>query len=493
MNNEFNDKNLNEENLDQEKLNKENFTKEFFSEAAQDSPKSEVILEVDESLTFEPSKTISNEMINQYEPVQSEINEEAHNEGIFWVPENQDNDFNEKPKKKHSFRFAVKLTASALAFGLIAGITFQGYNSITYNNNNNSAIVQTSSKTEVSSNNDSVVTKAVSTILDNSSGDGVSNIVENVMPAIVSINAIISDSVTDMFGRKFESESEGSGSGIIVGKSDTEILIVTNNHVVADSKNLEVTFNDETIAQATIKGTDVNSDLAVIAIQISNLSDSTLANIKIATLGDSNSLKTGEMAIAIGNALGYGQSVTVGVISALNREVTVDNLTMKLLQTDAAINPGNSGGALLNANGEVVGINSVKYASAGIEGMGYAIPISEAIPIINDLMNKEVIPESEQAYLGISGQTVTEAYASRFKMPQGYYVSEIGNGSPAQAGGLSIGDIIVKIDSREINDEFDLKDIITSHRAGEQVQITCMVLQNGEYVEKVIDVTLGSR
>ncbi|MBR6396293.1 MAG: trypsin-like peptidase domain-containing protein [Lachnospiraceae bacterium] len=326
----------------------------------------------------------------------------------------------------------------------------------------------------------------------------VSGIVENVMPAIVAINCTGEYHVRSFWGQDYTQETGGSGSGIIIGQNDEEILIVTNNHVVTmdnqvKDAEIEVVFNDESTAKGTIKGTESGSDLAVVAVKMADINKETLDNIKVATLGDSDSLKVGEMAIAIGNALGYGQSTTVGYISALHRTVSTEDYSMELIQTDAAINPGNSGGALLNVKGEVIGINSAKYSDTSVEGMGFAIPITDAIPIINELMNREEIPESEQAYLGIVGQDVTEGYHNAYGMPIGVYVYQVSQGSPAEAAGLMMGDIITEFNGKKISTMQDLQTELANHRYGEQVTLTVQVLTRGEYKEETLNVTLGKK
>lgn len=325
----------------------------------------------------------------------------------------------------------------------------------------------------------------------------VSAVVANAMPSIVAINCT-AEYVTNFWGQQYTQQSQGSGSGIIIGQNDSEVLIVTNNHVVdtddsVKNSTIEVIFGDDSMALATIKGTEEGSDLAVVSVKLEDLTDETLEYIKIATLGDSQQLKVGEMAIAIGNALGYGQSTTVGWISALEREVASEDYTMSLIQTDAAINPGNSGGALLNIKGEVIGINSAKYSDESIEGMGFAIPISDAVPIINDLMSREPIPEEEQAYLGIVGQDVTEAYHEYYGMPIGVYVYQVSQGSPAAAAGLKMGDIITGFNNRQITTMTDLQSILATYRAGEEITLTIQINEDGVYVEKTLQVTLGQK
>ena len=405
-------------------------------------------------------------------------------------------DDNESSEKLHKF---MKLSSTALVFGLVAGMSFYGFNyvadSLTDKNKNSSIIQNIGSVSDEDGEQTLPITTSTNSNNNASTGTtDVATVVENVTPSIVAITSTATNKVTDFFGREFQQESEGSGSGIIISQNDTELLIATNNHVIADATNVEITFSDESTATATVKGADSSADLAIVSVPLDQLSQETKDAIKIATLGDSTTLKAGEMAIAIGNALGYGQSVTVGYISALNREVPIEDATMTLLQTDAAINPGNSGGALLNSSGEVIGINTVKFASEEVEGMGYAIPISEAIPILTDLMNREVVPESEQAYLGIIGPVdVTEEYAQRFNMPQGVYVTEVGNGTAAQEAGMKEGDIIVGMDGKAIKNQTELQEQLSYKKAGEKVTITVSAIENGAYVEKVLDVTLGSK
>lgn len=318
----------------------------------------------------------------------------------------------------------------------------------------------------------------------------VSAVVENAMPAVVAINCTVEETY-NIFGREYVEEETGSGSGIIIGQNASEILIVTNNHVIEGATKVEIVFSDNSTAEAVVKGAESSSDIAVVSVQASGLSDETLRTIRVASLGDSENSNEGELVIAIGNALGYGQSVTVGYISATDREVEVDDITLNLIQTDAAINPGNSGGALINAYGQVIGINSVKYASMDVEGIGYAIPITEVIPIINDLMNREELAESEMGYIGISGKDVGEDYSTAFNMPVGIYVSKIEEDSPAEEAGLIKGDIITAVNGKTIETMSDLQKFLSYTRGGTQVEFTVMVLEAGQYVEKKINVTLG--
>lgn len=322
----------------------------------------------------------------------------------------------------------------------------------------------------------------------------VSGIVENVMPAIVSISCT-AKSQYSIFGYLGE-EAASSGSGIIIGQNDSNLLVVTNNHVIQDASGISVQFVDEEVYEASVKGTDSSADLAVLSVNISDIKEETLEKIKIATLGDSDSLRVGEVAIAIGNALGYGQSVTVGYVSAKNRTVQITDEstgqaseTMGLIQTDAAINPGNSGGALLNIKGEVIGINSVKYTSYEVEGMGYAIPMSAATPIINELMEKEVLTERQKGYLGIAGRTVSDD-ASAYNMPEGVYVNEISKGGAADKAGIICGDIITKINDIPVVTIEALKERVNSYRAGTEIEITFERAKDGVYEEQVVTVKL---
>lgn len=409
-------------------------------------------------------------------------------------------DGGQKPKKKRGAFNLMKLVAAAVIFGITAGGAFQGYNTLVQPNSAATSQVESSDKAVLPSVSNNDNTSGTVIVPTSTSKDGVvtdvSDVVEKVMPSIVAINSTGTTTVNDFFGRQSSQPFEGSGSGIIVGQTDSDILIVTNNHVIAGANTVEIVFSDDTKAAATIKGAEANSDLAVLTVPMSELSKETAAAIKVATLGDSSKVKAGEMAIAIGNALGYGQSVTVGYISAVNREVNIDNTNMTLLQTDAAINPGNSGGALINTSGEVIGINSVKYASQDVEGMGYAIPISDAIPRIEDLTNRETIAESEQGFLGIyanSAQNVTEVYAEQFNMPIGVYVNEVVKDSPADTAGIKQGHIITKVNDQSVKTIDDLLNILSYKKAGEVITLTVNVLNNGEYVEKNVTVTLGAK
>ena len=324
----------------------------------------------------------------------------------------------------------------------------------------------------------------------------VSQVVKEVMPAIVSINNHYTEKMS-YFGQTMTSEADASGSGIIVGQNDTELLIVSNNHVIADSDELTVQFVEGSEARASIKGTDPDMDLAVIAVPIGDVNSSTLQEIAVATLGNSDTLTVGEPAIAIGNSLGYGQSVTTGVISALNRSIQLsDGTDGTFIQTDAAINPGNSGGALLNMKGEVVGINSNKIGGSAVEGMGYAIPISAASPIIAELMLKETknkVAEEERGYLGISGISVTQEVSAAYGMPEGVYISQVYENTAAAAAGLRKGDIIVEFGGDKISSMDILQKELEFYAKGDVVDVTVMSPGVGGYESRTVELTLGNK
>lgn len=463
-----------------------------------------------EEKTVESKVVEKEEMQEQYLYSQSEAREEAKNPFQAQTEAYQVEDDGKAKKKskkekkakdktgsgKRFLKKSAAVVSAAVVFGAVAGIVFNGVSA----GSRNEGTIGIKPIDELSGIGGTVTPGAedengsiVSTGIKEVTSTDVSGVVENVMPAIVAINCSATQTEYDFFGRQYNREISGSGSGIIIGQNNKEILIVTNNHVVANATAIEIVFNDDSKVLATVKGTEPSSDLAVVAVNIDDLTNETKGNIKVATLGDSDSIKTGEMAIAIGNALGYGQSVTVGYISALNREVSVDDVTLNLIQTDAAINPGNSGGALINAKGEVIGINSVKYSDTNVEGIGYAIPITHAIPIINDLMNREELKENEMAYLGISGKNMEKSYAEAFNMPVGVYVYSVSEGSAAEKAGLHQGDIITAFNGRAITNMSELMSILSYTKGGTEATLTVNVLENGAYVEKEIPVTLGFR
>lgn len=414
---------------------------------------------------------------------------------------------NTEPKnsKKHGgyFRKAMVSVSLGLFFGLFAGIGFYAVQQGTgmLKTGTDTAVVgevASEAATESSQSTPQLATNVTYVESD------VSDVVEKVMPAMVSIVNNFTETA-NVFGQQYTQEEAASGSGIIVGKTDDELLIVSNNHVVESADTLTVTFIDGSEAQAQVKGLDSDMDLAVIAVSLNDLSDDTKNAITVATLGSSDDLKLGEPVIAIGNALGYGQSVTNGIVSALNREITLENgstglengSTGTFIQTNAAINPGNSGGALLNMNGEVIGINSNKIGGTAVEGMGYAIPITSASPIIADLMERQTrtkVAEDEVGYIGISSlQEVTSQISQMYNMPEGIYVVSVEEGSAAANAGIMKGDIITKFDGSSISSYSDLQKMLQYYAAGDSVTITVQRPQNGEYVSVELNLTLGSR
>ena len=327
----------------------------------------------------------------------------------------------------------------------------------------------------------------------------VTQVVEDVMPSVVSVYNNFTQTTQDFFGQTYAQEGTSTGSGIIIAKDEDngELLIATNNHVVEDADSLEVQFIDESTAEAKIKGTDAGNDLAVIAVKLKDIDSDTMNQIEVATLGDSDELKIGEPVVAIGNALGYGQSVTTGVVSALERELQVENVSGTFIQTDAAINPGNSGGPLVDLNGNVIGINSSKIGGEKVDSMGFAIPISRAVPIIEDLMNqktKETVAEEDRGYLGISGVSVTSQVSSAYSMPQGVYIAQIIDGGGAADSDLQKGDIITAIEETSVTDMETLQKQLTYYAAGETIKLTIERHDGtGAYDKQTVEVTLGDK
>ena len=409
-----------------------------------------------------------------------------------------------KQKKKwfHGGGFKQKMVrcvALALVFGLVAGGVFvgTGYAGMKALGIDNHSKAQTSDTKNVSTTK--VTGTTTGTKNSTTTSSDISGIVDEVMPSIVAITNMTEVQYRDFFGRVQNYEGESAGSGIIISQDDQYLYIVTNNHVVSDATTLTVCFYDDQTVSAEVKGTDSSSDLAVVAVKLSDISSDTMKAIKVATVGDSDSIKVGDTAIAIGNALGYGQSVTTGVISALNRGVTLEDetsgetVTNGLIQTDAAINPGNSGGALLNVEGQVIGINSAKYSDTAVEGMGYAIPMSKAEPIINDLINREAVDESESAYLGISGADITDDVANTYNMPNGIYVTKVAEGSAAEKAGIQKGDILTEFDGKDVTSMENMQEILKYYKAGKKVTLNVQVADNGTYKEKELTVKLGKR
>lgn len=409
---------------------------------------------------------------------------------------------NPKPEKKKKERKPggfgkqlAKCAALALVFGLVAGGVMTGVNYASGKvlGTTNAGNVQAS----LTTGDDSTVQPTA--ISSSYVATDVSDIVDEVMPSIVAITNVSQTEYQSFWGQSKTYESTSCGSGIIVSQDKEYLYVATNNHVVEGANSLTVTFaNDDTVS-AEIKGTDPSTDLAVVKVALSSIKDDTMSAIKVATLGSSDTLKVGESCIAIGNALGYGQSVTTGVISALNREVSVSdsssstNYTAELIQTDAAINPGNSGGALLNTAGEVIGINSVKYSDTSVEGIGYAIPMDTAKPIIEELITKEKVDESNSAYLGIAGVDVTSDVAKTYNMPTGVYVAQVMEGAAAEQAGIQKGDIITKFDGKDVTSMEELSSNMQYYVVGTTVDVVIERSSNGQYEEQTISVTLGKK
>lgn len=402
------------------------------------------------------------------------------NQYSYYTPE-EDQKKKEKPKKK--IPTWAKMICFGLIFGLVASVTFQAGNFI-------GGKLFGTGEEKTAKKAETVGSTKLTTSSDSTVNSDVAEIAKNAMPSVVSITNMSVQQVQNFFGGIQEQESTSAGSGIIISQNDSELLVLTNNHVVQNSETLTVTFIDEESVEAVIKGTDATRDLAVVAVKLEDIKDSTMDEIAIATLGDSTKLQVGEPAIAIGNALGYGQSVTTGIISATGR--TIDGYDSELIQTDAAINPGNSGGALLNAKGEVIGINTAKVATDAVEGMGYAIPVSDASDTITDLMNRETrtkVAEGEQGYLGIQGENV-----QMYSMPAGVYISEVAKGGGAAKAGLSKGSIITALEGVGVDDMSALKEQLQYYRVGETVKVTVQVpSEKGEYKEQTVEVTLGTK
>ncbi len=386
----------------------------------------------------------------------------------------------------------AKLVAAAMAFGVLASVAFQGSNYML----DRSVGKESGGKTETAKVN---LADPVSSRDESGVGQGldVSDIAANVMPSLVSITNTGVQEMQNLFGQTMAYESQSSGTGIIIGQTDKELLIVTNNHVVNSAQVLSVGFADETACEAKVKGTDRDRDLAVIAVKMEDISKETREKIRVIELGRSSELQVGEQVIAIGNALGYGQSVTTGIVSALNRQVTVDDSTNTLIQTDAAINPGNSGGALLNRKGQLVGINSAKYSDTSVEGMGYAIPVDDVVDIIEGLMNRtireEKVPEEEQGFLGITGQDVTLEVSEAYDMPRGIYITSVEEGSAAEKAGLKKGNIIAKFDGASVSSMGELKEQLSYYKEGEEVTFAVWAAENGQYEERTVNAVLGKR
>ena len=425
-------------------------------------------------------------------------------------------------RNQNSFQKKAGTTiALAVIFGLVAAVVFQAANFAAdrfLNTGKSSVQIKTTDSVDLqeTASDDSTADK----VLSDSENGTVAAVAQASMPSVVAITTVSVQEIPSFFGyssRQYKSAS--TGSGIIVGDNDDELLIATNNHVVDGATTLSVCFigddvanaetetvnagdngdlNVEDAVSAKIKGTDADNDLAVVAVKKSDIPEDTLNQIKIAQIGSSDDLAVGQQVVAIGNALGYGQSVTSGWISALNRTISTDDGTNStgLIQTDAAINPGNSGGALLNMKGELIGINSAKYADSAVEGMGYAIPISKAKPILEELMNRETrekVDSSKKGYLGVSLANLTTEAIEMYNMPTGAFVRNVENDSPAQEAGICKGDIIVKFDGQKVSDGDDLLDKLQYYKSGEKIETVIARATNGEYEENTIELTLGTR
>lgn len=412
------------------------------------------------------------------------------NEYNYYTPESGPDynyEQNQEPKKKEKKKMPklIKVISLALVFGIVASVAFQATNLVA------DRFLGTTENREVKSVDNTKISQSTG----ETAKSDIASIAEEVMPSVVSITNLSVQQVQSFFGGIQEQESKSVGSGIIISQNDSELLIITNNHVVEGNETLTVSFVDEESVEAQVKGTDAAKDLAVIVVQTKEIKDTTMDQIKVAALGNSDQLQVGESVIAIGNALGYGQSVTSGIVSATGREL--DGIDEKLIQTDAAINPGNSGGALLNANGEVVGINTAKVATDTVEGMGYAIPISSVSDIIENLMNQETktkVSEAEQGQLGIQGVDVTADSSEMYNMPTGVYVSEVIAGGGAKKAGITKGSVITGINGTSIDGMQALKEQLQYYRAGETVKITVATPEkNGEYAKRDVEVTLGKK
>lgn len=425
-------------------------------------------------------------------------------------------------RNQNSFQKKAGATiALAVIFGLVAAVVFQAANFAAdrfLNTGKSSVQIKTTDSVDLqeTASDDSTADK----VLSDSENGTVAAVAQASMPSVVAITTVSVQEIPSFFGySSHQYKSASTGSGIIVGDNDDELLIATNNHVVDGATTLSVCFigddvanaetetvnagdngdlNVEDAVSAKIKGTDADNDLAVVAVKKSDIPEDTLNQIKIAQIGSSDDLAVGQQVVAIGNALGYGQSVTSGWISALNRTISTDDGTNStgLIQTDAAINPGNSGGALLNTRGEVIGINSAKYSSTEVEGMGYAIPVSQVKDIINQLMNRKVrteVAQAQQGYLGIQGQNIDDNAASMYGMPKGIYVYKIVENGAASKSELKEKDIITKFDGQSVRTMADLKDLLKYYRSGETVELTVQSLENGEYQERTVSITLGTK
>lgn len=398
----------------------------------------------------------------------------------------------EEPKKRKKADF-LKLTMYTTMFGIMGGVSFYGLSQLNSNLQENTSSVK-STNGNMKANNFSIAETVTGSVIEGTDvSDGVVHVADAVLPSIVQITVKGTQTVSDIFGGNYEQESTGKGSGVIVGQDDSKVYIATNNHVVIGSSEVTIQFNDGKSANATVKGTDSISDLAVVEVKLSDLSQDTITKIKVAQIGSSDAAKVGQQVIAVGNALGYGTSVTVGYLSAKDREVAFEDGTQILMQTDAAINPGNSGGALVDSTGKLIGVNCGGVVAEEVEGMNYAIPIDTAMPIIKRLMTQTPKADNEKAYLGIQGNEVTSQVSEYYQMPQGIYINEVTKGSPAESAGLKTGDIICAIDGQKITNTTQLQEQLSFKSPNDKVKLTVARQQGNSYEETNITATLGSK
>ena len=412
------------------------------------------------------------------------------NQYSYYTPDQDNMNYGDRHGRKRNKKIptVIKVIGLGVIFGIVASAAFQTSNIIA------GKLLKTAPKV-AEQKTETVGNTQLTTGSGKAVTSDISAIAKNAMPSVVSITNMSVKQVQNFFGGIHEQESESAGSGIIIAQNDTELLILTNNHVVEGNDTLTVSFIDEESVTANIKGTDSVRDLAVIAVQMKDIKESTKGKIAVAQMGDSTQLQVGEQVIAIGNALGYGQSVTTGIVSATQR--TLDGFDSELIQTDAAINPGNSGGALLNMDGQLVGINSAKYSDTNVEGMGYAIPVDDVVGIIEGLMNRtireEKVPEEKQGFLGITGQDVTLEVSEAYDMPRGIYITSVEEGSAAEKAGLKKGNIIAKFDGASVSSMGELKEQLSYYKEGEEVTFAVWAVENGQYEERTVNVVLGKR
>ena len=453
----------------------------------------------DDTPQTEPESSTQDSTYRWSRPVQPEAdkNQSTQNQDTVYGQQSSEqvyrfqNTSNGPAKKEKKSVTMPKIAVAAVVFGVVAAVCFAGvtmlFQAITAGGSSSNHLIGTTKDDEPVA----VVSGAAATTYD------VSGIVDRVMPAIVAITE--KSTQTSYFGQTYS--STGAGSGFIVKQDSDQLLIVTNNHVVEGADEISVQFNDGEVADAKVKGTSSANDLAVITVDMNKLKDTTKKAIRVATLGSSDDAKVGQMVIAIGNALGYGQSVTVGYVSAKNREVSTSDgsgktTTQVLMQTDAAINPGNSGGALINTNGDVIGINSSKYMSYGstnVEGMGYAIPMSDAVSIINELMDRQVLKDEERGYLGILGRNITDSVSQYYGIPVGVYVTSVSENGAAYKAGMKQGDVITKVNGQTVKTIEAVQEIVNNTKVGTSIKLTIKRSDDGEYKEREVTVVLKDK